>query len=293
MCDPVSTAVAGEALFDMGAAEAFGAEVFGADALFSAAAGYEVPAAWAASGAGVAAGVDAGASAADTYSTFESLGNTAPAWNDSSMWDMAAENLFANAGMPGFDQYGAAEGFGWGDVKGALQIASPILSIGSGLYGMSQADQLRKMAAMSGKRADPWGMSGGRSLADAQLQELMTNPGQVAGRDPSYALRMQGAQRATATQGQDSGAMAVAGANASTDWYNQRLAQLGGLAGAGVNPGTAEQINMNAQGDAATLTSKSLYDIGYGVNNIGGGQATASMPAAVQQWFAQQTRRGY
>ena len=271
MCDPVSTAVAGEALFDMGAAEAFGAEVFGADALFSAAAGYEVPAAWAASGAGVAAGVDAGASAADTYSTFESLGDAAPAWNDSSMWDMAAENLFANAGMPGFDQYGAAEGFGWGDVKGALQIASPIMSIGSGLYGMSQADQLRKMAAMSGKRADPWGMSGGRSLADAQLQELMNNPGQVAARDPSYALRMQGAQRATAIQGQDSGAMSVAGANASTDWYNQRLAQLGGLAGATQNPAAGEQVSMSGQLGANDLASRSLASIGYGVTRGGGG----------------------
>jgi len=271
MCDSVSAAVAGETLFEMGAVEAFGAEVFGADALFSAAAGYEVPAAWAASGAGVAAGVDAGASAADTYSTFESLGNTAPVWNDSSMWDMAAENLFANAGMPGFNQYGAAEGFGWGDVKGALQIASPIMAIGSGLYGMNQADQLRKMAAMSGKRADPWGMSGGRSLADAQLQELMTNPGQVAGRDPSYALRMQGAQRATAIQGQDSGAMAVAGANASTDWYNQRLAQLGGLAGATQNPAAGEQVSMSGQLGANGLASRSLASIGYGVTRGGGG----------------------
>lgn len=174
-------------------------------------------------------------------------------------------------------------GLGLGDIKGALQIASPLMSIGSGLYGMSQADQMRKLAAMSGKRADPWGASGGRSVADAQLQELMGNPSQVASRDPSYALRMQGAQRANAIYGQDSGAMAVAGANASTNWYNERLGQLGGLAGANASPASGEQISMTGQVGANDLASRSLASIGYGVTRGGGGTGMELPPGFREQ----------
>lgn len=177
----------------------------------------------------------------------------------------------------------AGGGLSLGDVNSALSFATPIISVGSGLYGMSQAEQLRKLAAQSGKRADPWGASGGRSLADTQLQELMRNPGQVAARDPSYGLRMQGAQRANAIYGQDSGAMAVAGANASTDWYNQRLAQLSGLAGTGFSPGTAEQFGMSGTAGASELAGKSLASIGYGVTRAGGGTGMELPPGFREQ----------
>ena len=173
------------------------------------------------------------------------------------------------AGLPGGGILGS--GVGWGDVKSALQIAGPAMSIGSGIYGMSQADALRKQALLAQQKADPWGNSGGRALADTQLQDLMNNPSQVAARDPSYALRMQAASRANAQYGQDSGAMSVAAANASTDWYNQRLGQLSGLAGASQNPASAYQVGMTGQVGANTLASQSLASIGYGVTSAGGG----------------------
>ena len=173
------------------------------------------------------------------------------------------------AGLPDAGILGS--GLGWGDVKSALQIASPIMNIGSGIYGMSQADALRKQALLAQQKADPWGNSGGRGLADQQLQQLMTNPSQVASQDPSFGLRIQGAQRATAQYGQGSGAMSVAGANASTDWYNQRLGQLGGLAGATQNPASAYSVGMQGQIGANDLASKSLASIGYGVTQAGGG----------------------
>ena len=164
----------------------------------------------------------------------------------------------------------ASSGLGWADVKSALQIAGPALSIGSGLYGMSAADTLRKQALLSQNKSTPWQASGGMGLADQQLQQLMQNPGQVAAQDPSYALRMQGAQRATAQYGQDSGAMSVAGANASTDWYNQRLQALGGLAGANVNPALGQQVGLQGTEAANKLMSSGLGSIGYGVTSLGG-----------------------
>lgn len=218
-------------------------------------------------------------------------GEATGSWTDS-LSKMFSEMGFGNgpstAARVGSTVAGAGgdkSGFGWGDVKSALSLATPIMSIASGLYGMSEADKLKKAAMLAGQQADPWGTSGGRSLADSQLQELMRNPGQVALRDPSYALRIQGAQRAMAQYGQDSGAMSVAGANASTDWYNQRLGQLGGLAGAGVNPGNASQISMSGLTSGNDLMSKALASIGYGVTRAGGG---AGMPPEVQQWLRSQ-----
>jgi len=180
-------------------------------------------------------------------------------------------------------------GFNWGNAQSALKLGGAAMNIGSGLYGMSQADQLRKQAQQAGQRSDPWGNSGGRGLADQQLQELMRNPGQVMSRDPSYDLRMQGAQRAMAPLGQDSGAMAVAGANASTDWYNQRLQQLGSLTGAPGNPGGAQQTEMLGQQSANDLASRSIASMGYGVTRLGGGGQQADYDK-FQEWM--QTRGG-
>ena len=64
--------------------------------------------------------------------------------------------------------------------------------------------------------------------------------------------------------------MSVAGANASTDWYNQRLQQLGGLAGAGVNPAGGQQVSLQGTEAANKLASSSLGSIGYGATSLGG-----------------------
>ena len=180
---------------------------------------------------------------------------------------LAAYEFGANAGV---GAPGAGGGLNWSDVKSALQIAGPAMSIGSGLYGMSQAEAMRKQALLSQNRSTPWQASGGMGLADQQLQQLMQNPGQVASQDPAYALRIQGAQRAASQYGQDSGAMSVAGANASTDWYDKRLQQLGGLAGAGVNPAGGQQVSLQGTEAANKLASSSLGSIGYGATSLGG-----------------------
>jgi hypothetical protein len=210
------------------------------------------------------------------------------AWSNS--WGEQATQLFDQAGMPGYTQYGATYGDALMDkIGGAFQ--SPLdaakggMSIASGLYGMNRARQIEEYARKAGKKADPWGNSGGRALADSQLQELMRNPGQVSSRDPSYALRMQGAQRANVTRG--SGAMAVAGANASTDWYNQRMQALGGMAGAPGDPTAPGKIDATAYGMGNDLAGQSLASIGYGMSRLGGvGQ---DMPPEVQQWLLRQS----
>ena len=156
--------------------------------------------------------------------------------------------------------------FDWGQWAQSLLTPQSLLSVGSGLYGMYQSGKIADQSAIAAREANPWGTSGGYALAGQQLQDLMRNPTQVAATDPSYQLRIQGAQRAMASYGQDSGAMASAAANASTDWFNQRLQQLGPLAGVNFNPVNSAQLGLTGQTQAVNLQGQSLGSIGYGVN---------------------------
>ena len=163
-----------------------------------------------------------------------------------------------------------------------------LASVGSGLYGLSNAAAMRGMAGNATNRADPWGASGGRAGADAQLQALLRDPTGAAQNDPAFKLRMQAAMRANAPTGTNSGAMATAAANASTDWYNNRLSQLGAISGATVNPAQAQQLGLEGTGMANTLAGSSLASIGFGINNATGGSAGSNMPPSVRAWLASQ-----
>lgn len=197
-----------------------------------------------------------------------------------------------NAGLSAADTGMASGGLSWGDIKSALPYVNAGMNVGSGLFGMNQSAQLRKLAAQQAaqgtKTAAPWAASGGQALADQQLQSLMRDPTSAANADPAYALRIQGAQRANAMYGQNSGQMAVAGANASTDWLNQRMATLGGLAGAPAQNAAAASAGNVIPGEMAAndLASKSLASISYGVNRVGGN--AQNMPPEVARWLQQQ-----
>jgi hypothetical protein len=156
------------------------------------------------------------------------------------------------------------------NIRQLASYANPALSAVSGVTGLKRAGDLQQQAVQLGKGADPWGTSGGRAVADAQLRQLLVNPSSVAASDPAYKLRIQGAQRANAGSGQDSGAMSVAGANASTDWYNQRVAQLAGMAGASINPANGAQIQLGGTEAANSLTSSSLGSLGYATGRLVG-----------------------
>jgi len=175
---------------------------------------------------------------------------------------------------------------GEGSMQDLLGLLGPAMSIGSGLYGLDKAKDMRNLvegdvsgalgqlqglsinqpnlpainlptidagmvdrsaqakAAIAG--ADPWGASGGRALADEQLQALMRSPGSLM-TDPGYQARMMGTDRVMAAQGQlGGGGGAVAAANASGDYYQQRLAALAALENMG-NPVGAQQVGLGQE----------------------------------------------
>lgn len=168
-------------------------------------------------------------------------------------------------GMSGMGTFApAAAATDWFDfTKWRKSLVNPatLFGIGSGLYNIGQAGKLADLAQQQALRATPWDTSGGRSLADMQLQALLRDPGQAAQNDPSYQLRLQAAQRGASMQGSGSGAMAVQAANASTSWLNDRIAQLSGLAGAGINPAYGGQLAISGTNSANTLRNQGISDI--------------------------------
>lgn len=168
----------------------------------------------------------------------------------------------------------AGGGFDWGGWADSLNNPESLIAIGSGLQGIVAGTQQQDQAKQAQEAANPWGTSGGYALAGQQLQDLMKDPMQVAATDPAYQLRIQGAQRAMGLYGQDSGAMSVAGAAASTDWYNQRLAQLGQLAGAGLSPAAAGQLGLQGEQAAQETISTGIGRLAYGATAGGTSSAT-------------------
>ena len=267
---------------DVGKGVLFGAAGGGLGGAFGGAAGGGASGAAAGSQAGMLASQTAGFTAAELAG-----------WGGATT---AGTSFFGAAGMEAAQTAGfnAADLAGWGGATAADTAAAGsaaggggiwdtvskvgtfakdnrnLINVGTSVYGMSQAQALQQQALLAQQQANQWASSGGQALGVQQLQSLMTDPN--AANDPAYKLRIQAAQRAMAGYGQNSGAMAVAGANASTDWYNARMAQLANVAGAPGNATGAAQIGMNGTIASNNLMNQSLQGFGASIDNWFGGR---------------------
>lgn len=157
----------------------------------------------------------------------------------------------------------------WGMLKGVGTAAN----IGTGIYGLLQSSKLAKAGEAAANRADPWGGSGGRGVADAQLQAVLRGGSTAYENTPAYAARMQAVQRQMASQGYNgSGNAAVAAAQAGGAGYNEWVQQMAGLAGANANPASAAAVQAGYAGNSANLAINSLGLLGK--------------TAASSSWFA-------
>ena len=167
--------------------------------------------------------------------------------------------------IPGFGSgAGAAGGSSW---------LGPLMSIGSGAYGMYLSNQQRKLA----QAADPWGTSGGRAGASGQLTNLLNDPSSIY-KMPGWEAGMEAVRRTVGTPG---GTMNAGLRQYGSDFYNNAVNQLSGLAGTG-NAGLGLSGNMSA----AQLASQSLASIGYGGTQATGGGVV--IPPQVRQWLQSQ-----
>jgi hypothetical protein len=163
--------------------------------------------------------------------------------------------MLAKFGVPGFGgSMGGALGFG-----GAM---SP-WSIGQGLYGLYSSNRMRKDAKALGERADPWGKY--RPARAAELDALSRDPSTIVN-DPGYKAGLQAVERRMLAQGfQGSGNMMKALQDFGGNFYEQAIARLSGLAGAGQNPAAGPTLEMQGKVNAANLAGQSLNRFAYGM----------------------------
>lgn len=158
----------------------------------------------------------------------------------------------------------------WNSAGGAF-------NVGSGAYGMYQAQQMQQLMKQLQQQGDPFAQY--RSGYGAQLQQLMQDPSSITS-TPGYQFNLdQGtqalmrSQAAGGTLGSGQGAMALQkyGQDYASGGFQQQLQNLMGLSGANVNPG--QNANLQFMGNMANLNlqGNALNRIGYGSNQLGYG----------------------
>lgn len=165
----------------------------------------------------------------------------------------------ASAGMgsgpAGTQTAGAGNGRNWTDT---------LMSIGSGIYGMRQANAQRDLARQAAAPS---------AAAGTAMQNV------IAGdftNDPGFKAAMKGAARASSQQ--PGGMAASAAAQAALKYQNDRIQTLAGASGSGNGYANA----LSGVANANALASQSLGSIGFGVNG-----GNTGMPPWLQSWLIQ------
>lgn len=170
------------------------------------------------------------------------------------------------------------------------QNAGSLLSVGSGLYGMYQGREMQQMAERAFGLSDPFGSQ--RGQYQEQLSKLMGDPSKIF-EEPAYKAALEQGQQAVerrmAAQGfLGSGNMAIElqdhAMGTANQFFNERVAQLAGLSGAGIGPNFG--ASLSGFGGGADLQSQGLASIGFGAGRILGGGASAGTPESARQGFS-------
>jgi hypothetical protein len=203
---------------------------------------------------------------------------------DSPSWNMGN---FAFGDQNQFGATGAEAGgssiesllSGLGGIIGS-PLTKGLLGVGSGIVGAGQAKNLQDLAKQAFAKSDPFGPQ--RAQYQQQLSALMANPSSIfqdAGFKASMDQGLQGVSRTMAAQGYlGSGNEAIElekyGQSMSTDYMNQRIAQLSQLSGSGISPNFGPGLSGYAQG--MDTLSGSLGSAAFGLNQAFGGPSAAS-----------------
>lgn len=222
-----------------------------------------------------AAGMDAGLSAwsgAESALATEGLGSIPAGMSADAYAAMAANGGGAASGAGNWLTQAYQSLLGPGTALGGAQGAmggmgatgqgwlKPLLSIGSGLYGMSQANSMKDLAQQAISGSAPWTSSGGTAMAGDALKTAISGD---LSNDPGYKLAQLGAARTSAQQ--PGGFAASAAANAAIKYRNETIGALSGPAGVGFNPAAGYQTAISGTSSANDLMSKSLGSIGFGM----------------------------
>lgn len=143
------------------------------------------------------------------------------------------------------------------------------LSIGSGLYGLYNSEQQKRLAKQIMSRSDPFASS--RGMYGDRLNALMGDPSSITS-VPGYAAGLQAVERRMASQGfNGSGNMITALSKYGGDFYNQEVQRLETLSGANAAPGAGSSVGGQVFSGGVDTASRALASLGYGGRGATGG----------------------
>jgi len=193
-------------------------------------------------GAGTSYTADAAANmSANEYAAFAARGGAQPSW-----WESALGAL------------------GGGATDSLPSWLRPAMSIGSGLYGMYQANQMKNTAQDAINGSSPWTTSGGTAMAGDALKQAISGD---LSNDPGYKLAELSAARTSAQQ--PGGFAAQAAANAAAKYRLDSIQALGGAAGVGFNPAQGYSTGLQGMQAGGNAMSSALGSIGFGLTDKG------------------------
>ena len=137
-----------------------------------------------------------------------------------------------------------------------------VWDIGSGLYGLYQSGQTRKLAEQASRMNDPFGPYRGQYAQE--LSALRADPSQVE-RIPGYQAGLNAVERKMASQGYlGSGNMMAALSQYGGDFFDKEVGRLSLLAGAQFAPRGGDAL-MTGNAQATDLAGNALNRLGYGI----------------------------
>lgn len=158
--------------------------------------------------------------------------------------------------------------------SGGSSLLQTLMSLGSGIYGMTQSNALENMAKAAIGQSDPFGSQ--RPQYQQQLAALMQNPNAIFS-DPGFKATLDQGSTAVARQmaaggyngsGNEAVALQQFGQGAAQNYLAQQEQILGGFAGAGISPNPAP--GLSAFNAGINQASGALGSLGYGVTRAGG-----------------------
>lgn len=167
-----------------------------------------------------------------------------------------------SGGVPITGPYSGGGSFDW--LKTAM-------SLGSGIYGLLQSRDLKKLSEEAMQRSDPFGPYRGASANE--LMRLTTDPQAITSL-PGFDVGRLALERSLAAQGYNPATTKIPGnyidamSNYGTNFRNQELQRLMVMSGATFPPGSANAAVAGST-SAAELASKSLASIGYPLGRLG------------------------
>lgn len=234
-----------------------GADMFGAEAAGSALADYAGPMSLGWDGVGATGGGDVLGDFIASLGAQEPFTAGAAYTGPMSLgWDGTG----ATGGGGAFDSI--LKAFGLANADGSMnmgQALKSLMSIGSGIYGMNQANGLKNLSQQAIANSSPWTTSGGTAMAGNELKRVISGD---LSQDPGFQLAQQAAARATAQQ--PGGMAASAASQAALRYQNERINALSGPAGVGFSPASGYQLGLGGTQAANSLASSSLGSIGFG-----------------------------